>query len=166
MKLVEHLHHVKQSVVIILQHMPEIFLQNFTKTLQGQTLVPVHLVQESAFLSPGTIYVCGATMVLQSQTMQLTRAQDQGFYNPDIDTLLTSCKDIAPLYSMMVVILTGIGADGAKGASLLAKAGARVLTEDERSIVDGMPSAVRNSVESAEVCSLEQIAAKIEAFCV
>ena len=62
----------------------------------------------------------------------------------------------------MGVILTGMGADGARGLQLLRAAGARTLAEDEEScVVFGMPQAAIKLGAAEQVVPLPRMAQAI-----
>ncbi len=166
-KIINSLPLLENTLVVIAQHMPELFLENFAKTLQRKSPNPLICFEEDEVLQRGTIYLCKESMEVQAESCAFTKPSNKGFYNPDIETLFSSFVPLAKEYEVMAVILTGIGTDGSNAALSLSKKGARVLTEDaENSIVDGMPSAVRKNVPNAEAYSLEKIIEEIGEFCV
>ena len=166
-KIINSLPSLQNTLVVIAQHMPELFLENFAKTLQRKSLNPLVSLVQNRLLQRGKIYLCKESMVVDAKSLEFKKPSDTGFYNPDIEILFGSFVPLAKEYEVMAVILTGIGTDGSKAALSLSEQGARVLTEDaESSIVDGMPSAVRKSVPKAEAYSLEKIIEEIGEFCV
>jgi two-component system, chemotaxis family, protein-glutamate methylesterase/glutaminase len=73
--------------------------------------------------------------------VRLNSNPPESFCRPAVDPLFRS---LAAAYgpSALVLILTGMGADGARGAEVVAKAGGTVLAQDEAtSVVWGMPGA-------------------------
>ncbi len=166
-KIIHSLPLLQNTAVVIAQHMPAPFLENFAKSLQRKTQNPLVCIEEKTKFQRGTIYLCKESMVLNATSLEFQKPKDSGFYNPDIEILFDSFTPLAKAYPMMAVILTGIGEDGSKATRTLSEQGARVLTEDaDNSIVDGMPSAVRNNVPQAEAYSLKKIIEEIGAFCV
>jgi two-component system chemotaxis response regulator CheB len=60
---------------------------------------------------------------------------------------------------VLAVVLTGMGADGREGARLVARAGGRVLAQDEAtSVVWGMPGYVVEDGTADEVLPIERVA--------
>ncbi len=166
-KIVKSLPLLQNTIVIIAQHMPAPFLENFAKSLQQKTLNPLSCIDEQIKLKKGKIYLCKKSMTLDTENFEFKETSNKGFYNPDIEILFGSFIPLANEYEMMIVILTGIGEDGSKAALSLSKEGVRVLTEEaENCIVDGMPSAVRRVVPNAEAYSLKKIIEEIGKFCV
>ena len=166
-KIINSLPSLQNTLVVIAQHMPELFLENFAKTLQRKSPNPLVPLAKNTPLQSGNIYLCKESMLVDAKSLEFKKPNDKGFYNPDIEILFGSFVSLAREYEMMAVILTGIGNDGSKAALQLSQNGARILTEDAKSsIVDGMPSAVRKSVAKAEAYSLEKIIEEIGGFCV
>jgi two-component system chemotaxis response regulator CheB len=83
------------------------------------------------------------------------------FCKPAVDPLFSSAARIwGP--SILAVILTGMGSDGAHGAADIAAAGGSVIAQDEpTSVVWGMPGAAANAGVCSAVLPLDQIAGKI-----
>jgi two-component system chemotaxis response regulator CheB len=83
------------------------------------------------------------------------------FCKPAVDPLFSSASKIwGP--SILAVVLTGMGSDGAHGAADIVAAGGSVIAQDEAtSVVWGMPGAAANAGVCAAVLPLEQIAGKI-----
>ena len=62
----------------------------------------------------------------------------------------------------LVVILTGMGADGQKGAELAVESGGSVIAQDaDTSVVWGMPGAVAEAGLCCQVLPIDQIAAAV-----
>jgi len=83
---------------------------------------------------------------------------------PAVDVTLT---DAAYIYGrkLMVVILSGMGTDGADGAKKAKECGARVIVQDEStSVVWGMPRACRELGICDKVLPINQIAGEIAGF--
>jgi two-component system chemotaxis response regulator CheB len=63
---------------------------------------------------------------------------------------------------VLVVILTGMGHDGLKGAQAVVAAGGRVIAQDEAtSIVWGMPGAVAQAGVASAILPIGDIAASV-----
>ncbi len=166
-KIINSLPLLQNTLVLIAQHMPKLFLENFAKTLQRKSANALVSSLENRVLQEGNIYLCEESIVVDAKSLVFKKPREKGFYNPDIEILFNSFVALAREYELMAVILTGIGTDGSKAALSLSQEGARVLTEDaEHSIVDGMPSAVRKNVPNAESYSLDKIIEEIGEFCV
>jgi len=58
--------------------------------------------------------------------------------------------------------MTGMGADGARGAEAIRETGGQVIAQDEpTSVVWGMPGAIVNSGLANQVCPLQRIAGEV-----
>ena len=67
--------------------------------------------------------------------------------------------DSAVVRELLVLILTGMGSDGCKGAEALVAAGGSVIAQDEEtSVVWGMPGAVASAGVCSAVPALSDIA--------
>ena len=83
------------------------------------------------------------------------------FCKPAVDPLFTSAAQVWGA-SILAVILTGMGADGARGAADIVAAGGSVIAQDEASsVVWGMPGAAAQAGVCSAVLPLDQIPAKI-----
>lgn len=135
--------------VVIVQHMPASFIGSFAKRLANATRAEVKVAEGGEVLQPGTIYVSPggvhARIVQRGGLLifEITSADVPGVLNkPSVDVLLASAAE-AVRGECVVVILTGMGRDGAQGAKVLHDLGATVMAQDEASsVVYGMPRAV------------------------
>jgi two-component system chemotaxis response regulator CheB len=91
-----------------------------------------------AYIAPGDHH-----MVVERVGLQLRTRLNQGpavcHQRPAVDVLFHSVARLQGL-SVVAVLLTGMGSDGADGMVALREAGAETIAEDERScVVFGMP---------------------------
>ena len=83
------------------------------------------------------------------------------FCKPAVDALFTSAASVWGAASLALV-LTGMGADGTRGAADIVAAGGSVIAQDEAtSVVWGMPRSVAQAGLCSAVLPLDQIAPKI-----
>ncbi len=90
--------------------------------------------------------------------LRLNQAERENYCRPAVDPMLRS---LVPLYGprLLVIILTGMGSDGCKGAQAVVAAGGSVVSQDnETSIVWGMPGAVAAAGVCSAVLPLSDIA--------
>ncbi len=90
--------------------------------------------------------------------LRLTKSEPENYCRPAVDPMLRS---LAALYgpNLLVIILTGMGSDGHKGAEAVVAAGGSVIAQDEdSSVVWGMPGAVATAGLCAAVLPLSDIA--------
>ena len=90
--------------------------------------------------------------------IRLSKDPPENFCRPAVDPLLRS---LATIYGprLLVIILTGMGADGQKGSAVVTAAGGSVVAQDEAtSVVWGMPGAVANAGLCSAVLPISEIA--------
>jgi two-component system chemotaxis response regulator CheB len=81
-------------------------------------------------------------------------------FHPSADLLFSSAAEAG--MTVIAVVLSGMGEDGARGAAAVAAQGGRVLVQDFAScVVAGMPSATRAVCPSAAVASVPEIAERL-----
>ena len=86
-------------------------------------------------------------------------------FNPDIDTLFKSAVNLKDKFTVMSVILTGIGDDGSDGCFKLIEEGIECIGENEESaVVFGMPKKAKEKNQKVKLKSLEEIIKEIKEF--
>ncbi|HEC12155.1 MAG TPA: chemotaxis response regulator protein-glutamate methylesterase [Acidiferrobacteraceae bacterium] len=150
--------------IVMVQHMPSGFTQAFAERLDQTCNISVREASDgdelkagSALLAPG-----GRQLTVQQANGKLVvriRDSEAGeYYKPCVDVSLKSTAE-ALAGQVLVVMLTGMGADGCDGAKLLKDKGATVWAQDEAScVVYGMPRAVQEAGIVDQVLSLGQVA--------
>jgi len=130
---------------LIVQHMPEQFTTTFAKRLNQICQMEVREAQDNDYVIPGVALVAPGNrhMVLQqSGARYLARIKDGPAVHhqrPSVDVLFQSVARSAA-NNAIGVLLTGMGADGAKGLLAMHKTGAYTLAQDEQTcVVFGMP---------------------------
>ena len=151
--------------IVMVQHMPEKFTRSFADRLDSLCRIRVKEAQDGdrilpghALLAPGNFHM----EVLRSGAEYRVRvfaADPVNRHRPSVDVLFHSCARY--LGSNVVgVILTGMGADGARGLLEMRDAGARTIAQDEAScVVFGMPKEAIALGAAEEVLPLSQIPA-------
>ena len=80
---------------------------------------------------------------------------------PAVDVLFSTAAEYAGRQTVSV-LLTGMGADGAEGMSLIKKAGGRTIAQNEETcIVYGMPKAAVALNATTEILALDKIGARL-----
>ena len=132
---------------LIVQHMPSTFTKPFADRLNGLCQVHVKEAEQGEPLKAGTVYIApgGIHMTYGARgakgCIELSPEPVSSLHRPSVDVLFLS---VAELFRGQVLagILTGMGADGAKGMEQLKRKGAHTLAESEEScVVYGMPRA-------------------------
>ena len=154
--------------VVIVQHIPPVFSRAFAKRMDALCPLKVAEVNDRQILMPGHVYIAPGDrhlLVKRDGAKYCCLLNDGPRVNrhiPSVDVLFRSMAQyVGP--NGMGIILTGMGADGARGLLEMKEAGAFTIAQDEKtSVVWGMPGEAvkRNAVE--KIASLYDIAGLIE----
>jgi two-component system, chemotaxis family, protein-glutamate methylesterase/glutaminase len=149
--------------VVIVQHMPEAFTRHFAERLDSMSRIRVneardgdHIIPGHALLAPGGHHMA----VVRRGTefaVRVYRGEPVNRHQPSVDVLFSSCARSMGK-NALGVLLTGMGADGARGMLEMKQAAAFNIAQDEStSVVFGMPrEAIRlNAVD--RILPLHQI---------
>jgi two-component system chemotaxis response regulator CheB len=133
------------TAILIAQHMPERFTRSFAERCDQLSVVTVREAEDGMPVVPGEALIApgGQHMRLASDgagyRVRLDQSAPVNRHRPSVDVLFHSVAATAGA-SAVGVILTGMGADGARGLLEMRRAGARTIAEDESScVVYGMP---------------------------
>lgn len=142
--------------VVIVQHMPAGFTKTFAGLLNDVSALQVSEAEDGAVLRPGCALVApgdrqvkvvrsgGALAVAYAGTTKVNG------HCPSVDVMMWSAAKAVGA-DCTGVLLTGMGADGARGMLAIRKAGGGTVAQDEAtSVVYGMPREAR-AVGGAEV---------------
>ncbi len=153
---------------LVAQHMPKGFTRGFAERLDRLTALSAREACGGEEPQPGTILLApgGRHLEIEYRGGRLetrTVAQLGGDkYAPSVDRLFESAaKAYGP--DLLGVVLTGMGDDGARGASAIKTSGGAVIAESEESaVIFGMPQQAIRSGAVDWVLPLDQIAASIQ----
>ena len=154
---------VRQSILIT-QHMPATFTSLLASHISRASSMPCNEAEDGEAILPGRIYLAPGDyhMIAESgdsgKIVRLTKSEPENYCRPSADPMLRS---LAALYGrrLLVIILTGMGSDGRKGAEAAVAAGGSVIAQDEdTSVVWGMPGAVATAGLCSAVLPLTDIA--------
>ncbi len=149
---------------LIVQHMPEYFTKAFADRLNKFCSIEVREAHNNdqvltgvALIAPGNHH-----MVLERSGAQyLVKIRDGPpvhHQRPSVDVLFQSIARNAGRNSLGV-ILTGMGADGAKGLLAMKESGAHTIAQDEQScVVFGMPKEAIKLGGAEEIVPLQDMA--------
>jgi two-component system chemotaxis response regulator CheB len=132
--------------VVIAQHMPKSFTGVFARRMNQQCTLEVVEVAEAMPLRPGHVYIGqgDADVVVQRRLGRLIANSvrlDGSPWHPSADRLVNSALEVLPAASIVGVLLTGMGNDGATAMTTLRKGGGRTIAEaEETAVVFGMPA--------------------------
>jgi len=131
--------------IIIVQHMPSNFTKSFADRLNELCAIEVKEAKNGDFLGVGKALIAPGDyhMVLRRSGaryfVEIGTGDKVSGHRPSVDVMFSSVARTAGANSIGV-ILTGMGADGAKGLLAMRNAGARTIGQNENScIVYGMP---------------------------
>jgi len=158
---------VDRAPVLIAQHMPPMFTTVMAEHLSRAGGRGAHEAEDGEPVLAGGIYVAPG-----GRHMRVVRAGDGirialgddppiNFCKPAVDALFTSAVPVWGA-ATLALVLTGMGADGTRGASDIVAAGGSVIAQDEAtSVVWGMPRSVAQAGLCSAVLPLDQIAPKV-----
>jgi two-component system chemotaxis response regulator CheB len=155
------------AALIIVQHMPQTFTRSLAKRLDSECAFPVHeaeedelLVRNVGVMAPGDYHL----VVTGESRVHLHRDPPIHGVRPSLDlTLESAAKQYGE--NMLAVILTGMGVDGARGATIVKALGGAVFAEHaSTSVVYGMPRAVVEQGSADRVVPLHEMSEVITSW--
>jgi len=150
--------------VVITQHMPPGFTKSYAARLDGLCRIRVKEASDGERILPGHGYIAPGGLHLtveRSGANYIARVQDGEPINrhkPSVEALFKSAaRVVGP--NALGIMLTGMGADGAKAMRELRDAGSYNLVQDEATcVVFGMPREAIAAGAAHEVLPLQRIA--------
>jgi two-component system chemotaxis response regulator CheB len=153
--------------VMITQHMPPGFTKSYAARLNGLCRIRVAEAQDGERVLPGHAYIAPGGLHLaveRSGANYIARVHDGEPVNrhkPSVEVLFESAARVVGR-NALGVMLTGMGADGARAMRTMRDAGSHNLVQDEAScVVFGMPREAIAHGAAHEVLPLGQIAPKL-----
>jgi two-component system chemotaxis response regulator CheB len=149
--------------IFITQHMPATFTTILAEHLARISGRPCTEPKDGEAVQAGHIYVAPGDfhMIVEvagtSRLLRLLKTPPENFCRPSVDPML---RTLSQVYGrrLLVVVLTGMGQDGMRGADQVVKSGGMVIAQDEAtSVVWGMPGAVVNAGLCSAVLPIEEI---------
>jgi two-component system chemotaxis response regulator CheB len=153
--------------IVVVQHMPPIFTRLLAERLASRSAIPVEEGVAGVVLSPGRAWIAPGNFHMTvvraggQGRLNLNQAPSENSCRPAVDVLFRSA---ARAYGANVlgVVMTGMGADGVRGAQDIREAGGEVIIQDEASaVVWGMPGLVYAAGLADAVCPLDRLAQEI-----
>ncbi len=156
----------EDAVVYVVQHGPEWLLRQLAARVARETGRRTHYVDRGMRARPKEIYVAPSghdlSVVARSDgDVQLDLVSTGTHAAPTADPLLTSA---AVAYGQFCVgaVLTGLGADGARGARDVERAGGVVLVQDPAdAVAPGMPNATIETGVAREVEPTDRLGGRL-----
>lgn len=154
--------------VLIVQHMPPMFTRSLANDLDGRCSLKVTEAEQGDAVTPGRVLIApgGKQMKLEKQggalRVVITDDPPEKSCKPSVDYLFRSVANVCEAGSVVGVIMTGMGNDGALGCRLLNRKDALVIAQDEAScVVYGMPREITEDGTAHVIAPLDEIASKI-----
>lgn len=146
-KILKELPPVMPGIVIV-QHIPPVFSRLFAERLNSQLPLSVKEAEDGDLVEPGRVLIAPGNFHMRVARAGGKQLKVEVFsgpkvngHCPSVDVLFESVAAVAGERAIGV-ILTGMGADGAKGLLAIRQSGGRTLGQDEEScVVYGMPKA-------------------------
>jgi two-component system, chemotaxis family, protein-glutamate methylesterase/glutaminase len=154
--------------IVIVQHMPPLFTCLLAERLAKQCVIKIQEGREGEILKAGEAWLAPGDYHMlvhrdgSGVRLALNKGPVENSCRPAVDVLFRS---VAKTYGShcLAVVLTGMGADGTRGARHVTEAGGRVFVQDEEtSVVWGMPGAVVTAGLAEGIYPLREIAAAID----
>jgi len=154
--------------IVITQHMPAGFTKSYAARLDGLCRISVAEARDGERILPGHAYIApgGVTHLTVERSganyvARLTEAEPVNRHRPSVEVLFQSAaRVVGP--NALGIMLTGMGADGAKAMKEMRDAGSYNFAQDEAScVVFGMPREAIAAGAAHEVLPLTQIAPRL-----
>ncbi len=157
--------------IVVAQHMPASFTGPLAKRLDRLCALQVVEVIAPTLLEPGCVYIGrgDADVILSRRGAGLVALSAPSSaahrWHPSVDRLVNSAMDHAAPESLLAVLMTGMGDDGAAAISRLRQAGGHTIAEaEETAVVWGMPGELVRAGGAEFVLPLDEIAGKLVAM--
>lgn len=154
--------------IVIVQHIRKEFSSAFAKRIDKICSLNISEAKEGEVILPSHVYIApgGINLVLKENEENLVCHLQNGTiapseHMPSADVLFQSVAKI-PKYSIIGVVLTGMGKDGVEGLTAIKKSGGVTIAQDQfTSVIWGMPGAAVNAKVVDYVVPLQHITQKI-----
>jgi two-component system chemotaxis response regulator CheB len=131
--------------ILVVQHMPGEFTRAFANRLNQESNLHVKEAENGDVIHKGSVYIANGfhhlCLIRDGGTYKckLENGDLVNRHRPSVDVLFHSASKIEGK-NITAILLTGMGADGAKGLLELREIGAMTFAQDEKSsVVYGMP---------------------------
>jgi two-component system, chemotaxis family, protein-glutamate methylesterase/glutaminase len=153
--------------IVMVQHMPPVFTTSFANRLNQICAIEVREAVDGDRIQPGLALLAPGNyhMLLEksgaSYFVRLKQGPPVHFQRPAVDILFNTVAEHAGA-NALGVLLTGMGADGAKGLLAMRQRGAHTIAQDEAtSVVFGMPKEAIGMGAACEIAPLDRVASSI-----
>ena len=157
--------------VLLVQHMPNGFTKMFAARMDSKFTVSVKEAETGDTLIPGRVLIAPAGKHMRlikhgnNLSIECFEGERVQYVIPSADVLFETVAEYVRDRAIGVV-LTGMGADGARGLLAMRNAGAKTIGQDkETSAVYGMPKMAFEMGGVEHVLPLDEISDKILSLC-
>ncbi|MEM6531092.1 MAG: chemotaxis response regulator protein-glutamate methylesterase [Myxococcota bacterium] len=149
--------------IVVTQHIPEAFSKAFTRRLDSHCAIRVVEPKDGDAIMRGHAYVAPGNQHLSVRRSGaryfccLSDSEPVNLHRPSVDVLFQSvAQHVGP--NAIGVLLTGMGADGARGLKEMRDNGAFTVAQDKEScVVFGMPGKAIELGAAVEVVHLDDV---------
>lgn len=156
------------SPIVIVQHRaPDDDDQRLADVLRRYSALPVDDVEDKQPIEPGRVYLAPADyhLLIEGGFFSLSTEASVQWSRPSVDVLFESAADTYG-DSVVAVLLTGLGRDGAAGLARVRESGGRTIVQQPSSADKGeMPQAGIDAGGAVEILPLDDIARRIVEIC-
>jgi len=152
---------------VIVQHMPENFTTSFAERLNAICPMEVREARDNDHVVPGLALIApGNRHMLLNRSggnylVKIKNGPRVHYQRPSVDVLFQSVAKCAGR-NAVGVLLTGMGADGAKGLLNMQSSGAKTIAQDESScVVFGMPKEAIKLGAADQIVHLSKVSRSI-----
>lgn len=151
--------------IVVVQHVDDMWAPGMAAWIAEESGRPVVVPKEGERITADRVMVAGAAghlVVHASGRVGYTPEPRDSAYRPSVDVFFRS---VSRLWrgSVVGVLLTGMGSDGAAGLKELRDIGHHTIAQDQAScVVYGMPKAAAALHAAVEVLPLNRIAARLD----
>lgn len=156
--------------MVVTQHLPVAFSMSFAKHIDEVGAMNACVAQDGQLILPGNVYIAPGDRhlrVARDGARYICRLDDGPLVNrhkPSVEVLFQSVAENVGK-NAIGVMLTGMGADGAKAMVQMREVGAINIVQDEASsVVWGMPGEAFKQGAAHHVTALDRIADQIMAL--
>ncbi|AQR72821.1 chemotaxis-specific protein-glutamate methyltransferase CheB [Sphingomonas sp. LM7] len=157
--------------IVVAQHMPASFTGPLARRLDRLCALGVSEVVKATPLHPGQVYIArGDADILITRRAGLLTAiaapsDPELYWHPSVDRLVSSAMAQVAPESLVGVLMTGMGADGARAMTELRTRGGHTIAESvDTAVVWGMPGALVAADGASVVAPLDRIAGELMAL--
>jgi two-component system, chemotaxis family, protein-glutamate methylesterase/glutaminase len=168
-QVVSHIPAGFPAPILIVQHMPPNFTKSLAQRLNDISQIQVVEAQDgdvlhtaTAYVAPGGWHMTAYRDSFKSYKIRLTKEEPRSGHRPSVDVMFESLLGMSEL-KRHIVLMTGMGSDGAKGMLSLMQSGVTttIAESEETCVVYGMPRAAVELKAAMHVLPQQEIASKL-----